>query len=694
MEALLSGLGRAATWAIIPGMSLRSFLSGLVSPGGAVPSSVPGGAPVALSRSITVGIGTVRRVALSPDGSRLAAATSLGVAVYAADALDREAWFRETQSWAVSVAFSGDGSRVIAGASDGQAWVWQAETGEPVATLRGQGPVHGALDREGQVAALGQRTGVVLWNVAEESELRVLEGTSQEVNAVAFDRAGERVAAVDHSGQAMIWQAESGRELARWRPGNQPLRAVAFSPDGMYLAAAGKEWTVWEVSMGAQVSSATAPGPFLCAGFSADGDHLLIGTKRNRGFVWNVGSGEQELEIRRHIDDVHSVAFVPGGDEVVLASQKIHWADRATGEIRRSVPAFARALAIATSPDDERIAVADKQVVTVWQRADGRSISALDGHTHTVRGLAFLPDGTRLVSSSPREIIGWDIERGKPAFAIRGHGASSGAADVGHVAGVGITNDGKALIAVVEDEQGRYVIARHDASTGEREGEIATFPRRGMGIDGLALSPDDRWLVLRGSSRLAVWDLSGGSEAFGVDGAARGKGDLLWTPNGKMLIAVMGDGSVAMLDGVDGLEERALSGDGGAISGLVLSRDGTLLAGRLQGRPRDRVIVWDAHSGKVVHGDLGDALGESAASKGAVCHTLAFRPDNSTLVAGFSGSPSQGSESGLWIAWHMATGEAFHKESGPAIWAAGFSRDGATLITASGDGQAIFWTLG
>ncbi len=675
-------------------MSLRSFLSGLVSPGGAVPSSVPGGAPVALTRSITVGIGTVRRAALSPDGSRLAVATSLGAAVYAVDALDREAWFRPTQSWVVSVAFSGDGSRVIAGASDGHAWVWQADTGEPIATLKGQGPVHTALDRGGRVAALGQRTGVALWNVDDESELRVLEGTSQEVNAVAFERAGDKVAAVDHSGQVLLWQAESGRELARWLPGNQPLRAVAFSPDGMYLAAAGKEWTVWDIATAAQVATATAPGPFLCVGFSADGERLLTGTKRNRGFVWNVGSGEREGEILSHIDDVHSAAFAPNGDEVVLASQKIHWADRGTVEIKRSVPAFARASSIATSPDDGLIAVADKQVITVWQRGDGRAASALDGHTHTVRSMAFLPDGKSVVSSSPREIIAWDIASGRPSFAVRGHDASPDNTDVGHVAGLGVTSSGAALIAVVEDEQGRYTLAEHDAKTGERQGEIAGFPRRGMGIDGLALSPDDRWLALRGSSRLAVWDLANGEEAFSVDGAARGKGDLLWTPGSAMLIAAMGDGSAAMLDGASGRTERTLAGDGAAISGLVLSGDGTLLAGRLKGRPRDHVVVWDAHSGKVIHGDLGEALGDSAASKGAICHTLAFRPDNSTLVAGFSGPPSQGAEAGLWIAWHMATGEVIHKENGPAVWAAEFSRDGATLITASGDGQAIFWTVG
>ena len=76
------------------------------------------------------------------------------------------------------------------------------------------------------------------------------------------------------------------------------------------------------------------------------------------------------------------------------------------------------------------------------------------------------------------------------------------------------------------------------------------------------------------SSRLAVWDLIGGSEAFGVDGVARGKGYLLWTPNGRMVSAAMGDGSVAAGLGRHGATLITASGDRQAIFWTVDSSQG------------------------------------------------------------------------------------------------------------------------
>lgn len=684
-------------------MSLRSFLSGLVSSRGGPPPSVPEGAPVELTRSHVLGVGTVRCAALSPDGARLAVATSLGVALYHRDDAAREAWFRATASWAVAVGFSGDGQRVIGATNEGQARVWSAANGELVAELSGEGKLSCALDGDGGVAALGGRAGVMLWDVAGAAQLRELAGTTNEVHGLAFHPDGDRVAAVDHSGHVMIWEVSSGREMARWRPGNQPLFGVAFSPDGEHVAAVGGEWTVWNLAMGVQLHSGSAKGPLLSVAFSSDGDYLVCGSKRNRAAIWNIGTGEIDSELRCHIDDIHGVAFAPGDEEVMLASQKVHWLARRSAstsdgsadrgeqpacDVRRSLPVFARVVAIDSMDDSGLVAVADKQVITVWDRQSGDARAVLDGHTHSVRSLSCARSGDVLISHSPREVIAWEVASGETRWQVRGFGEGQGA-DVGHVAGAALAGDG--VIAVVESVRDRYVIAHHALASGAVEREIATLPRRGQGIDGFALSPDGSRLALRTTSRVTVWNIRRGEEEHVIDGAARCDGGLLWSPDGETLIVAMSDRSVALWDAAGG-KQRSLGDGGGTLTGLVQSRDGVFLAGRVKARPADRIVLWHVASGQAVYDSLHEDVHDGPGGAGAICHALAIAPDNRTVVAGFSQPSQDGSETGLWIAWHMATGEVIHQERGPAVWAVGFTGDSETLITASGEGQATLWT--
>lgn len=100
-----------------------------------------------------------------------------------------------------------------------------------------------------------------LWDARSGRLLRQLGGFADRVAnydfpnkifACAFSPDGQHVAAADAECQVIVWEAESGREAARFnapsfltisRGGNLPscgLRRLAFSPDGRSLAVAGK----------------------------------------------------------------------------------------------------------------------------------------------------------------------------------------------------------------------------------------------------------------------------------------------------------------------------------------------------------------------------------------------------------------------------------------------------------------------
>jgi WD40 repeat protein len=103
------------------------------------------------------------------------------------------------------VAFSPAGMRIASASSDHSAQVWDASTGQQVATFTGH------VDH--------------VWRVA-------------------FSPDGKRVASIGSDGVARVWDAGTGRELVVFRAGGGEGHAVAFSPDGKRLATCGGDNTV------------------------------------------------------------------------------------------------------------------------------------------------------------------------------------------------------------------------------------------------------------------------------------------------------------------------------------------------------------------------------------------------------------------------------------------------------------------
>jgi WD40 repeat protein len=665
-------------------MSLRKFLSKLRS---GLPDSVPRQLPISFTSAASLGLGTIRRSALWARDDRIGVvvATTRGVALYRFERADgswTQAWFRATAAWAISVSVSSDGRRVAAATHDGRVTIWDAGSGEQVAELAGQGKTLVALDPRGERVALGDKTGVTLWSVVTGERQCQLAGTSQEVTALAFHPAGGRVAAADYSGQALIWDASTGRELRRWKHAG-PVRALAFFPDGGRLAATGKDLTIWDIEMDMQVHSATAPGPMVSVAVAAGGERLLTGTARNRALLWDLATGEHTT-LATHLDEIHSVAFVLRDDLVMLASQKLHLLDLRTGALMPAVPAFARPVAarVASTDGGDTIAIADKQVITLWSYS-GRSGAVLDGHTHTIKNLWFRDHG-QIVSHSPREVIGWDAATGARRWTVDAPAGVGGAAmdqaAMGQAAmGQAAMGQDRPHLAVALEREDAIRLVLCDPDSGDELREIATMRRRGTGVHELALSPDASALAVRESSRITVWDVAGGSQRFTIDLPVNRDGAMIWSPGGDVLATGLTTGEVVLWDGRAGRKRHVLQGGGDRATLLAYSDDGTLLAGAFKARPADQIFVWDVRAGKSIHGPL---------QGGQVCHALALRPDNSTLVAGFS----DGQQSGSWMSWHLATGDVIDQHPGESIWAVAFGDHGRVLVTATGDGVATIWT--
>jgi eukaryotic-like serine/threonine-protein kinase len=356
-----------------------------------------------------------------------------------------------------SLAFSADGDQLVSGSEDKSVRRWDLVAGGENAAFHGHtGFVHCvAFGPDGALAASGSQDGTVkLWPAAAPDTQVTFRNSAGWVGTVALAPDGRRVASA-HSGNIRIWDPRTGEELRRLT-GPQSLMghiALAFSPDGLTLAASGHGTTLnlWDTNAmtphrmlegsGASVDDAEfSPDGRLLAGACGDGTIRL----------WDMPGGTIITTIQGHQKAATSVSFAPDGRRVASGGddQKAKVWDVATGQVLASYSGHShRVYDVAFAPDGRTIASVggtyrgtDAAEVKLWDSLTGQETANLVGHTSLVAAVAFFPGGRRLATASDdRTIKLWDTTTHENVFTLRGH--TSG------VLSLAISGDGRQLVS-------------------------------------------------------------------------------------------------------------------------------------------------------------------------------------------------------------------------------------------------------
>jgi WD40 repeat protein/tRNA A-37 threonylcarbamoyl transferase component Bud32 len=485
-----------------------------------------------------------------------------------------------------------------------------------------------------------------------------------DVTSVAFSPDGLRLAA----GSA-VWDARSGALLVQFKGDSGGVTNVAFSPDGLRLAAGsgGNAARIWDARTGEKLAECKGhKGLVASVAFSPDGLRLATGSGDTTARVWDARTGENLVECKGHTGSVTSVAFSPDGLRLATASfdRTARVWDARTGEKLLEFKGHTDFVAsVAFSPDGLRLATGSRDsTARVWDARSGAILLDCKGHTEGVASVAFSPDGLRLVTGSTDQTARiWDVRTGVKVLEWKGH--------AGDVASLAFSPDSLRLATGSHDKTARV----WDVRTGEHLLECKGHTEN---VRCVAFSPDGLRLATGSAGEDAaarVWDARTGEKLVECRAHAADFLGVAFSPDGKKLATCNLDQKARTWDARTGdkLSECDCLID--VTGGVAFSPDGLRLAA---GGADEKVRIRDVRTGAML------LEGKGAAG---IVWSVAFSPDGLRLATA--------NLEGAARVWDARSGEILLECKGHngAVWSVAFSPDGLRLATGGEDGSARVW---
>ena len=292
-------------------------------------------------------------------------------------------------------------------------------------------------------------------------------------------------------------------------------RAVAFSPDGQYLAVSSSIgiWLYHAVTY-QEIALLSNSYPINSIAFSPDGS-TLVGASKLRNQVWNTVTKEKIATFRDPYGTPNAaVAFSADGRTIAAAGGKriILW-DVVTEQelIRMKSEDFVRTISF--SHDGALIASAGRHgLIKLWDVNTGQNIKTLS-HKATVNSIAFSPTENMLASGSNDTAVKlWNTVTGTEISTIE---------NPGRILAVAFSPDGETLAWT--DAGGIDTINLWDVAT---QSFIAIYEDHNtFNINSISLSPNKKTFVTVGSffGIVKLWDIiTGNTIDLGHHGAPKG----------------------------------------------------------------------------------------------------------------------------------------------------------------------------
>lgn len=222
-------------------------------------------------------------------------------------------------------AISADGQRFFTGHADGAIRCWDLESTalQWVSSVRHREPVNDlVVAPAGDVlASAGEEGEIQLWEAATGRLLGTCSGHRRRVLHLGWHPAGERLASISYDGSLRLWQPQSGHLLTEIDEEAAHHMGLAFSPDGGWLASCTSDDPAVRLrDLDDPGALRRLEGPWegiRDIAFSPDGQYLAAAGKQGSLSIWALGgSAGTDTLLRRwrgHDEATSCVAWSPDG---------------------------------------------------------------------------------------------------------------------------------------------------------------------------------------------------------------------------------------------------------------------------------------------------------------------------------------------------------------------------------------------
>lgn len=512
-------------------------------------------------------------------------------------------------------------------------------------------------------------------------------------------------------GDMVLWDAESGAEIRRFRGHTDVVSRAVFSPDETRVLSGSldRSLRLWNVAAGTQILAIETPGAILNVAFDATGTRGVSSSADATAAddpndevdrtirVWNLNLGFQLQVFRPDSGFVRAVDFSPDGRYVASGTWN----------------------------------AAEGGVLQLWDVNNGRlERRFFGGHTDIISQVKFSADGKRLLSTSwDRALVVWDVQTGVELRRFEGHDDRILSVAFGPTEDyvmVGTGNIGNNIPDPASDSPSDPTVWLWD--TVQSRAEIRRLEGHTDWVWSVAISPNGRYaasgsgplrLPVTGDSdtSIRVWNLRTGEVVHHFDSHQHTVHALRFLPDSAHLVSASWDGRVRWwpLSGdapgrtiythdrrvfsvdISPGGARGLSGAAGGILHLWDIETGQLLV-NFEGHTGDvneavfspdgryvasasadmTVRLWDAETGAEIHRLGGHTAGVTG---------VAFSPDGTLLLSTAWDSTAR--------LWDIATGEQIRQFVGHngVVYGPSFSPDGRYGLTGSADTTVRLWDV-